>query len=59
MNKVLELIREFDTITTVGELRSALAECPDGVPVGDVVGCPLLVAILLDPATGDLQAEIR
>lgn len=55
---MLKLEREIDHIETVGDLRAALANAPDEMPICDSVGEALLVGYYRDMDTGDISIEI-
>jgi len=56
MLKPSSLIRDVEVLT-VGELRKALTDCPDAMPVTDAVGDALRVMFYDDPAEGGKWLE--
>lgn len=55
MFKPASLIKEVE-VDTVGELRLALATCPDEMPVTDAVGEPLILRFYEDEGEKFLEA---
>lgn len=54
----LKRIWEKEPIMTVGELREALADMADDMPICDGVGEPLIVSLFKDEETGERSIEI-
>ena len=40
-----ELLKEVDQLETLGDLRAALADLPDDMPISDGMGNPLLISV--------------
>jgi len=51
--------REIDHIETFGDLRAALAECPDDMNLCDLAGDGLCLAICQDEPGGQIYIEVR
>lgn len=54
----LRRLWEKEPIMTVGDLREALADMPDEMPICDGVGEPLIVSLFKDEETGDRSIEV-
>jgi hypothetical protein len=51
--------KEIDGIETVGDLRSALADVPDEMPLKDCFDEPLMASLYQDKETGDQHVTTR
>lgn len=50
---------ESKDLETIGELRAAIADLPEDMPIGDAFGGSLIVQVFRDQETGDQEATIR
>jgi hypothetical protein len=54
----LKFDREIEDITSILELKEAIADLPDDMPVSDALGEPLLLRFYVDEDTDDPCVEV-
>lgn len=54
-----EYISQVAGLETVGQVRAALANYPDDMPIGDMFGEPLILNLVKDLDTEDLELEFN